>query len=68
MAVLNQESTLKAVGVVPQNVNYAIKSDYLLPLLAQQEIRVRHVSSNAPSNRPELVKQLRDSVVLVIAR
>jgi S1-C subfamily serine protease len=67
-AILNQESTLKAAGVVPQNVNYAIKSDYLLPLLAQQEIRVHHVSSKAPSNRPELVKQLRDSVVLIIAR
>jgi S1-C subfamily serine protease len=67
-AILNQESTLKAAGVVPQNVNYAIKSDYLLPLLAQQEIRIHHVSSKAPSNRPELVKQLRDSVVLIIAR
>jgi hypothetical protein len=54
--------------VIPQSVNYAIKGAYLLPLLPNHEISPESASPGGRTKAPrELVKQLRDSVVLVVA-
>jgi S1-C subfamily serine protease len=61
------EKVFAATGALPQNVNYAVKSDYLLPLLARYEI---HAATSAePMRTPAaIVQRSRDSVVMVIAR
>ena len=65
---LNQVATFKESGSFPQNVNYAVKADYVLPLLSS-------VINYAPPKEPtvkhsfeELAKEYERSVVLVIAR
>ena len=44
-SVLSPEKTLQVAGTLPQNVNYAVKSEYVLPLLAHEEITVRMSST-----------------------
>ena len=63
-ATLNQLVTLRESGALPQNVNYAVKVDYLLPLLADQQT----AQVGAAREFTEVVKQAEGSVVLVIAR
>lgn len=65
---LNQVAAFKESGSLPQNVNYAVKADYVLPLLSS-------VINYAPAKEPtvnhsfeELAKEYERSVVLVIAR
>jgi S1-C subfamily serine protease len=67
-ATLDQVKAFRESGSLPQNVNYAVKADYLLPLLSS-------VINYAPTNEPtpsrsfeELAKEYERSVVLVIAR
>jgi S1-C subfamily serine protease len=69
-ATLNQLVTLRATGSLPQNVNYAVKSDYLIPLLHNSlKDKWRKIGSIQKSrSMAELVKELESSVVLVIAR
>ncbi len=59
---------LKQSGIVPQNANYAVKSDYLLPLMSRYEIDPSVVSVSASGTEASLVRRIRDSVVLVVAR
>lgn len=67
--ILNEETTMKVADAIPQNVNYALKSDYLLPLLAQYSLKPKfgHVS-RTPLNQAALVRQIQESVVMVIAK
>lgn len=68
-AVLNPEQSIRTTGTIPQNVNYAVKSDYLVPLLAHSAIGARNERrSGEPTSEVQLVKQVRDSVVLIIAK
>jgi S1-C subfamily serine protease len=69
-ATLDQLVTLKMSGHIPQNVNYAVKSDYLVPL-------IRHTLGNnwspmtnqqAKKDMAELIKMTEQSVVLIIAK
>ena len=66
-ATLDQIVALRASGSLPQNVNFAVKADYLMPLLrsvgAQTTVRVKR-----PADIPEVVSNSERSVVLVIAR
>ena len=65
-ATLNQLGTLKATGTLPQSVNYAVKSEYFLPLLQYAKV-------NLPVNRPP-VGNIRDtsgferSIVQIVGR
>ena len=69
-AVLNPIATLRTAGVVPQNVNYALKSH-----LAHRHLR-RSIEPGWQSEGEryeertwtELVELLQDSVVLVVAQ
>jgi len=53
---------------VPQNANYAIKSDYVLPLMTRYEVEPVSGRAGASGKEAELVKRIRDSVVLIVAR
>ena len=69
-ATLNQLVTLRATGSLPQNVNYAVKSDYLIPLLhtSLKDKWSKTGSIQKSRSMAELVKELESSVVLVIVR
>jgi S1-C subfamily serine protease len=69
-ATLNQIITLRTSGALPQNVNYAVKVDYVSPLLKQ------YVQLTVPDSKKELsdhkmstiVEQSEDAVFLIIAK
>jgi len=67
-ATLDQIITLRASGSLPQNVNYAVKFDYILPLLNMHGIKTVAGTSTNPITMREVVEQREASVVLVIAR
>lgn len=64
-ATLNVIQTLRESGSLPQNVNYAVKSDYVLPLL--RKVPDASPPMTTPSSRTDLIRQAGDSVVLVVA-
>jgi len=69
-ATLDSVSTLKATGQLPQSVNYAVKSDYIAPLVRsylgniRQDAKLRRVAGSMS----DVVRSAEQSVVLVIAR
>lgn len=65
-ATLNVIQTLRESGSLPQNVNYAVKSDYVLPILKNVPNGTGTDEKN-PISRSELIKKVEPSVVLVIA-
>ena len=69
-STLNSIVTLRASGSLPQNVNFAVKSDYILPTLrAALKHRYASPSSFSVEQTMERVVAARESsVVLVIAR
>lgn len=68
-AMLDQINTLRATGVLPQNVNYAVKSDYILPVLAGKTTAfAMSVDGVNETDMSKLIKKAEKSVVLVIAR
>ncbi len=68
-ATLDQLQALRQSGALPQNVNYAVKIDYVIPLLRSQ-FGEDWKMPDVPSSRriPELVREAERSVVLVIAK
>lgn len=67
-SILDPIETLKLVGTIPQNVGYAIKSDYVLPLLSRYEVGLAHQEEKRPENEKDVIRRVRDSVVLIIAK
>lgn len=67
--MLNPTATLAATGTIPQNVNYAIKSDLVHRLLddALGESWSRQDSVGQTEAWPELISRVEDSVVMVVA-
>jgi len=63
---LDPAALLKA-GTLPQNANYALKSDYVLPLIVRYEVQPAAVHVRAPQRDPDLIKRVRDSIVMVVA-
>jgi len=69
-ATLDALVTLRLSGGLPQNVNYAVKSDYLAPLLRSalgDKWESKAVSSEKREMK-DLIKNTEKSVALVIAR
>lgn len=69
-ATLDQLKALRASGSLPQNVNYAVKTDYVIPLLNKALGNKWHTSErkNKIKDIPFLIKESEASVVLVIAK
>ncbi len=63
MGTLNAAAMKQVSGDAPQNVNYAIKSQYLAPWLKGQAPSVKDAASIDPK---DLVEQVSDSVVMVL--
>jgi S1-C subfamily serine protease len=68
-ATLDQVVSFRAAGVIPQNVNYAIRSDFILDLLDANLPDLQAESDGAATVAPEdLVEKVEGSVLLLVAR
>jgi len=68
-AALSQINTLRATGVLPQSVNYAVKSDYIFPILAGKvEASYSNKDGINETDMSKLVDHAEKSVALVIAQ
>jgi len=67
-SILDSEKITKKEGTSPQNVNYAVKSDYVLPLLIGHEIKQKSAQGTPAMQQVKLVRKVQDSIVLVIAK
>lgn len=66
-ATLNQLLTLRESGALPQNVNYAVKSEFVAPLLGQIPSATTG-GGGQRSSMADIAARAEPSVVLVIAR
>jgi S1-C subfamily serine protease len=64
-AKLDSLKMLAATGDLTQNVNYAIKSDYLVPILKTVDGIKIQPSQTKPVNLLSLVEELKSSVVMI---
>lgn len=62
---LNAAAVARASGDLPQNVNYAVKSQFLAPWLDGGNVALEQ---GEPVDTRKLVEQVRDSVVMVMVR
>lgn len=67
-ATLNQLIALRASGSLPQNVNYAVKSDYIMPLLNMHSIGNLDTGKYGQLSMKDIIASREASVVLVIAK
>lgn len=68
-ATLDQIVTLRASGSLPQNVNYAVKIDYITRTLNAAKVdRSRTSSANPKLDMAKIVSLRESSVMLVVAR
>ena len=68
-AILNPLATAAVAGVIPQNVNYALKSDYAHQMLRRRlgsEWRAEK-QATSPGGWEALASNVEGSVVLVVA-
>jgi len=65
-ATLNQESALKTTGTMAQNVNYALKIAYVLPILISNDVNYKNLSASVQSD-VKIVEKSDPSVVMIIA-
>jgi len=64
-STLNQIITLRESGSLPQNVNFAVKSDYILPLVNNIDTNVRDISN---TSFVEIIEDAEQSVYLIITK
>ncbi len=69
-ATLNQIVTLRASGSLPQNVNYAVKIDYITPALNAAKVDKSKMLAASPSklDMAQVVSLRESSVMLVVAK
>ena len=67
-ASLNQVRMLKETGTLAQNVNYAIKLSYALPLLYEANVKIIKPKQLRKLKKTELVKKAKKSIVLILAK
>jgi len=71
MSSLNAELFFDAAGIIPQNVNFAIKSDYLLniiPLLTQEDKNINRDNLIYDKTRQEQVNMLEPFIVRILCK
>lgn len=66
-ASLNQTAAIKATGTLAQNVNYAVKIAYALPMLINHGVVYIETIGQKPLEKTELIESVSKSVVLVVA-
>lgn len=66
-ASLNQSAAIKATGTLAQNVNYAVKIAYALPMLINHGVDYIEPVKPKALEKTELIENISNSVVLVVA-
>ncbi|WP_158683991.1 S1 family peptidase [Pseudoalteromonas sp. T1lg10] len=66
-ASLNQSAAIKATGTLAQNVNYAVKIAYSLPMLINHGVDYIEPAKQKALEKTELIESISNSVVLVVA-
>lgn len=66
-ASLNQSAAIKATGTLAQNVNYAVKIAYALPMLINHGVDYIEPAKQQALEKTELIESISKSVVLVVA-
>lgn len=69
-STLSQIVTLRASGSLPQNVNYAVKIDYITPALNAAKVNRTNVELHSPTklDMAQIVSLRESSVMLVVAK
>lgn len=67
-ATLSQIETFEIVGFIPQNVNYAIKIDYALPLLNSANVNYKISENRNLKEFKDIIPLIEKSIVLIIAK
>jgi len=65
-ASLNQSAMIDATGTLAQNVNYAVKIAYALPMLIGNSVSYSE-ADNAVLSKTDIVEKIKNSVVLVVS-
>lgn len=66
-ASLNQSAAINATGTLAQNVNYAVKIAYALPMLINHGVEYIEPAKRKTLIKIELIESISNSVVLVVA-
>jgi len=66
-ATLNQSAAIEATGTLAQNVNYAIKIAYTLPLLIGNNVNYESLGHSKSIEKTNLIKGVSKSIVLIVA-
>jgi S1-C subfamily serine protease len=66
-ASLNQTAAIQATGTLAQNVNYAVKIAYALPMLINHGVEYIELATQESLEKTDLIESISDSVVLVVA-
>lgn len=66
-ASLNQSAAIRSTGTLAQNVNYAVKITYALPMLISHGVKYIEISNQKPLVKTDLIESIAGSVVLVVA-
>lgn len=66
-ASLNQTAAIQATGTLAQNVNYAIKIAYALPMLINHNVKYIEPFEQKYLEKTDLIESISNSVVLVVA-
>ncbi|MBJ85584.1 MAG: hypothetical protein CMJ11_05155 [Pelagibacterales bacterium] len=65
-ATLDSIITFKLSGNIPQNVNFAVKSDYALPLL--RDLNIDNTKNTEEYSFTEIIQKVEESVFLIISK
>ncbi|WP_434950254.1 S1C family serine protease [Shewanella sp. HL-SH4] len=66
-ASLNQNAAIKSTGTLAQNVNYAVKIAYALPMLINHGVEYTEPVGQKTLEKTDLIESISNSVVLVVA-
>lgn len=66
-ATLNQTAAIKSTGTLAQNVNYAVKISYALPMLINHRVEYIEPAGQKTLEKTALIESISNSIVLVVA-
>lgn len=66
-ASLNQTAAIQATGALAQNVNYAVKIAYALPMLINHNVKYIEPFEQRHLEKTDLIESISSSVILVVA-
>ncbi len=67
VSTINQSAMLKTTGIIPQNVNYAVKIRHAVNMLEKHAITYKRSQQTDRLSKTDLIRDTADSVVLVMS-